>query len=121
MRPIFRASPISCFPSIKLSSWFTDAFGIVTPGVAGTNPSSNVSFLLKVQLDQNVSRDAKNINELRKLGWRVAVVWECAMRLKQPEATALTIGNWLKGRGSLLRLPLNSKMRRSANQKNPNV
>lgn len=113
--------PDLVFPKYKAVILVHGCFWHRHPGCWwSTNPSSNVGFWA-AKFDQNVSRDAKNINELRKLGWRVAVVWECAMRLKQPEATALTIGNWLKGRGSLLRLPLNSKMRRSANQKNPNV
>jgi DNA mismatch endonuclease, patch repair protein len=28
----------------------------------------------------NVARDKRNASELRKLGWRVIVVWECETR-----------------------------------------
>jgi DNA mismatch endonuclease, patch repair protein len=34
----------------------------------------------------NVERDKKNIRKLRKLGWRVKVVWECEIN-KNPQTT----------------------------------
>jgi DNA mismatch endonuclease, patch repair protein len=36
---------------------------------------------------RNVARDKKNERELRKQGWRVLVIWECALR-RNPEAAA---------------------------------
>ena len=65
------------------------------------------------KFDQNVKRDAKNISDLRGLGWRVAVVWECSLRLQQQEDVALALGKWLKGVSPKLVLPKDAKMRRS--------
>jgi DNA mismatch endonuclease (patch repair protein) len=39
-------------------------------------PKSNVAFWAE-KFRQNVARDARNKRELRRLGWRVVVVWEC--------------------------------------------
>jgi DNA mismatch endonuclease (patch repair protein) len=32
------------------------------------------------KFDRNVERDARNARALRRLGWRVLTVWECALR-----------------------------------------
>lgn len=47
-----------------------------------TRPSSRVEFWDE-KLDGNIARDKKNIRALKKLGWRVLVVWEC--QTKKPE------------------------------------
>lgn len=35
------------------------------------------------KIERNMTRDAKNIAELKRLGWRVLIVWEC--ETKHPE------------------------------------
>lgn len=44
-----------------------------------TRPKTHRSFW-GAKLQRNVSRDAENVRELRKLGWRVITVWECELR-----------------------------------------
>ena len=39
-------------------------------------PKSRVEFWQK-KFDENIGRDAQARRRLRKLGWRVVVVWEC--------------------------------------------
>jgi DNA mismatch endonuclease (patch repair protein) len=39
-------------------------------------PKSNIPFWSD-KFAQNVARDSRNRRELRRLGWRVVVVWEC--------------------------------------------
>lgn len=39
-------------------------------------PKSNVAFWQKKFRD-NIRRDARNIAKLEKMGYRVAVIWEC--------------------------------------------
>ena len=34
----------------------------------------------QAKFDANVARDVRNARALRKLGWRVLTVWECALR-----------------------------------------
>jgi len=46
-----------------------------------TTPKANRAFWLK-KFDQNRRRDRRNVAQLRKLGYRVLVVWEC--QLKEP-------------------------------------
>jgi DNA mismatch endonuclease (patch repair protein) len=42
-------------------------------------PSTRMEFW-KAKMDGNVLRDRRNVERLRSLGWRVLVVWECALR-----------------------------------------
>lgn len=44
-----------------------------------TTPSSNAAFWA-TKFAANVERDAAAIERLGALGWRVAIVWECAIR-----------------------------------------
>lgn len=41
-----------------------------------TMPSSRIDFW-KAKFEANILRDRRAIRELRKLGWKVLVVWEC--------------------------------------------
>jgi DNA mismatch endonuclease, patch repair protein len=52
----------------------------------GKLPNSNSEFWIS-KIQANVLRDRKNYRLLRRLGWRVLVIWQCNM--KRPEdATA---------------------------------
>jgi DNA mismatch endonuclease (patch repair protein) len=42
-------------------------------------PSSNVAYWTK-KIDRNRRRDRRVREELRKAGWRTAVLWECKLR-----------------------------------------
>jgi DNA mismatch endonuclease (patch repair protein) len=42
-------------------------------------PKSNVDFW-KNKIEGNCERDARQMTQLRDRGWRVIVVWECALR-----------------------------------------
>jgi DNA mismatch endonuclease (patch repair protein) len=44
----------------------------------GRRPGSNTRYW-NSKLDRNMSRDKRNLRELRGLGWRCAVVWECQL------------------------------------------
>ena len=44
-------------------------------------PKSNRGFWKK-KIEGNRERDARYIKELNKAGWRVCIVWECALRGK---------------------------------------
>jgi DNA mismatch endonuclease, patch repair protein len=45
----------------------------------------------------NVARDARNVAELRGDGWRVLVVWECALRWDPAKAVLLAV-NFIRSR-----------------------
>jgi DNA mismatch endonuclease, patch repair protein len=54
----------------------------------------------QAKLDANVARDVKVVRELRERGWRVAMVWECALRgvgrIPRSQLTA-QLSAWLRG------------------------
>ena len=52
---------------------------------------------------QNRNRDQRQIEQLRKDGWRVLVVWECAVRAanRDPDRLSRKLAAWIRsGRGS---------------------
>ncbi len=60
-----------------------------------TTPNTRPEFW-KDKFASNTSRDQKNVVQLLELGWRVATVWECALRRAgSPEAAARHIEEWL--------------------------
>ena len=42
----------------------------------------------KKKLEENVRRDTVALSELRKLGWRVLIIWECGIRKPKTNHTA---------------------------------
>ena len=42
----------------------------------GSTPKTNKNFW-KIKLNSNVERDKRNIRKIKKLHWRVLVIWEC--------------------------------------------
>jgi DNA mismatch endonuclease (patch repair protein) len=58
-----------------------------------TKPATRVDFW-NAKLAANVARDRRISFELRALGWRVAVVWECGLR-KDADSTLTALGAFL--------------------------
>jgi DNA mismatch endonuclease, patch repair protein len=56
-------------------------------------PTTRVAFW-KAKLIGNKARDRRNIRALRRLGWRVLIVWECQTR--KPTYVAARISRFLK-------------------------
>ncbi|MDH2382840.1 DNA mismatch endonuclease Vsr [Bradyrhizobium sp. CER78] len=63
-----------------------------------TTPATNARFW-NTKFDQTVERDERNVAALQHLGWRLAVVWECALKQKGAEAVAGQIAAWLASDG----------------------
>ena len=60
-------------------------------------PSSNTEFW-KSKIGQNIVRDKENMVRLEELGWRVLIVWECAIRGRKRwaiEVIVEMIADWL--------------------------
>lgn len=69
-------------------------------------PSSNREFW-ETKIGANRTRDGRTLQALRDLGWRVAVVWECALRGQGRLADGMPtelIGAWLPGEGPCLEI-----------------
>lgn len=45
-------------------------------------PTSNVEFW-KTKIQNNIDRDKRVKNELRKAGWRIFTVWDCELKNKK--------------------------------------
>ena len=70
-------TPDVVFPGIRLAVFVHGCFWHRHPGcVRASTPRSNVEFWT-TKFDANVARDARNVEELTKLGWHTFVVWEC--------------------------------------------
>jgi DNA mismatch endonuclease (patch repair protein) len=51
------------------------------------------------KLDGNIKRDARNIADLERCGWRVLTVWECELR--EPERLSRTVIRFLEQRRTI--------------------
>lgn len=57
-------------------------------------PATRTEFW-KAKLVRNRQRDLVAIRKLRSIGWRVAVVWECALK-HDPEITGTELISWIR-------------------------
>lgn len=65
-------------------------------------PATRPEFWIE-KLNRNRERDRRSIRELRHTGWRVATVWECALRLDQ-EMVGHSLCQWVRGQTATLEL-----------------
>ena len=49
-------------------------------------PENNAEFL-KEKIIKNTERDKKNYEQIRRMGWRVIVVWECELKPQRRKET----------------------------------
>jgi len=89
-------SPDLVFPKYKAVIFVHGCFWHQHEGCRyATTPKANGEFWAR-KFEGNVARDARHVEELRRQGWRVAVVWECALR-HAAEQAAHAVGEWLRG------------------------
>ena len=58
-------------------------------------PKTNAAFW-EEKFARNIERDATNISGLDEAGWRVAIIWECAIRKRGEADVAAELAVWLK-------------------------
>ena len=60
----------------------------------------------KKKINQNHENDLKALNNLKTIGWRVCIVWECSIKGadKNIQVVANTIARWLKSNKSMLEI-----------------
>ena len=78
-----------------------------------TIPATRPEFW-RAKFDSNTERDRRNRHSLLQAGWRVAIVWECALRKGIEPGIALELEQWLRGteREFQTVLSSNAKIRR---------
>jgi DNA mismatch endonuclease, patch repair protein len=69
-----------------------------------TIPSSNFDFW-QAKFEANVGRDRESQRNLEKQGWRIAIVWECAVRQRTPDKIATELANWVRSDENHLEIP----------------
>lgn len=70
-------------------------------------PKSRQTFW-RDKISGNVERDRRNLEKYHELGWRVLVVWECAIKGKHREPVdelMRSISDWLSGGVGDLQIP----------------
>lgn len=70
-----------------------------------TDPATRAEFW-QAKFRANVERDCKMRKKLLESGWRVAVVWECALRGELANRTVETLENWIRGSAREFETPL---------------
>lgn len=68
-----------------------------------TTPATRPEFWA-AKFATNVARDRRSREALLAADWRVATVWECALRGDVAEETVRAVANWLPGSTSLIEL-----------------
>lgn len=67
-------------------------------------PKTNQDFWVK-KFELNKKRDLLVSKKLARLGWRVAIIWECSLTEKTIEKTATTVYKWIISKRRKLELP----------------
>lgn len=65
-------------------------------------PATRTEFWLE-KIGKNVQRDARDCEKLQALGWRVLIIWECALRGREKlddEALSERVIEWICGGGA---------------------
>lgn len=94
-------SPDLVFPKYKAALFVHGCFWHRHGGCRNAaTPKTNVGFWT-LKFEGNVHRDARNVAALHDAGWRVAVVWECALDRSLDEVRE-KVSNWLLGDDKLL-------------------
>jgi len=60
-----------------------------------TTPSSNTDFWTS-KFAGNVARDARNVHDLRSAGWRVGIIWECALKYDRGDEAIACLAEFLE-------------------------
>lgn len=90
-------SPDLVFPKYKAAIFVHGCFWHRHEGCKyATTPKSRVEFW-EAKFNANVERDHRNVEALLKDGWRVMVVWECALKRKDSEFedVVASVAEWL--------------------------
>ncbi|MEX0382791.1 very short patch repair endonuclease [Spiribacter sp. 1M153] len=69
-------------------------------------PSTRTDFW-QSKIETNRIRDQKNNARLRELGWRVLIIWECALRgrtRQSPDSVLGSAASWLRGEQEMLEI-----------------
>lgn len=88
-------TPDLVFPKYKTAVFVHGCFWHGHDCRQGRAPSSNVEYWAP-KIAANRSRDARKVQALRDLGWRVFTVWECELKKARASETAINFAKRLQ-------------------------
>jgi DNA mismatch endonuclease (patch repair protein) len=99
-------SPDIVFPKFKAVVFVHGCFWHAHGCRLSTVPSTRIRFW-KDKFLANTHRDRRNAAMLASAGWRVATVWQCALKPRQNVSSAIAgrIERWLAGGRKRLEIP----------------
>ena len=90
-------TPDLVFPRFRAACFVNGCFWHRHPGCPRTTDPSTRREFWQTKFRANVERDRRTRQELLEGGWRVAIVWECALRAELAHITARTFDHWIRG------------------------
>lgn len=97
--------PDIVFPKYRAVVFVHGCFWHRHPGCRyTTNPATRPEFWQE-KFRGTIERDRRAVERLTKQGWRVAVVWECALRRHREAEVADLVADWLKSDREGLEVP----------------
>ena len=69
-----------------------------------TTPATRSEFWAE-KFSKNMSRDSLNLEKLKAAGWRIGIVWECAIKDRGADQVGEAVGQWLLSSSPFLSLP----------------
>lgn len=71
--------PDICYPGRKVAIFVNGCFWHRCPRCNLPLPKHNADYWIP-KLERNAERDRQNLEELKREGWRVVILWECEMK-----------------------------------------
>jgi DNA mismatch endonuclease (patch repair protein) len=69
------------------------------------DPKTRIAFWTD-KFRANQDRDQRTVRELKRLGWRILIVWECAIRNKRQSSMSIAaIVRWIHGTTTFSEIP----------------
>jgi DNA mismatch endonuclease (patch repair protein) len=88
-------SPDLVFPAFRAAVFVHGCFWHRHEGCRYTTMPATRPEFWSAKFAANVERDARQIAELQRLGWRTRIVWECDIR-RSTDLTASALVEWLQ-------------------------
>ncbi|MEI7430590.1 MAG: very short patch repair endonuclease [Betaproteobacteria bacterium] len=87
--------PDLVFPKYKVVAFVHGCFWHWHGCERSRMPKTNVGYW-RAKIARNQARDSKNVAALCALGWRVLIVWECALKAPILSASANEAADWIR-------------------------
>jgi len=69
-----------------------------------TTPASNVPFW-ETKFRETIERDRRMLDATQQIGWRIAIVWECAIKTHGADAVANEVYAWVRSQEAYREIP----------------